>query len=271
MPDPFRRGDPFERNEGEALWPERFPLRFLNNARASLGSYLFAGMYQQEPTAAGGNHFKEDWFTHRFLDAGSRWRLGQRSFDKSDCPIFATCDPAASEHEAADHTAIGVWTVTPANDLLLLEMVRGRFGVAGIVPELLRICQRWQPGWIAVESTGFQVSIVHEARRTPGIAPVREISHEGKGKLVRATPAIILAESNKLWLPMEGAWIKPFIDELVRFTGLHDQEDDQVDVTAYAVWQMPRMRMDDADPISERMEERDDAHAESLGLWGRGR
>src|SRR5207247_2394222 len=106
---------------------------------------------------------------------------------------------------------------------------------------LAQVCRRWDPGWIAVEATGFQVSIVHQARRTPGLPPVREIDHEGKGKLSRATPAIIHAEAGKLWLPAEGPWIKPYIDELVRFTGLHDAEDDQVDVTAYAVWQMPHL------------------------------
>jgi hypothetical protein len=42
----------------------------------------------------------------------------------SDSAVFVTCDPAASEHNS-DDTAIGVWTVTPENDLLLLEVVRG--------------------------------------------------------------------------------------------------------------------------------------------------
>ena len=57
------------------------------------------------------------------------------------------------------------------------------------------------------------------------------------------------------------------------FTGLDDQEDDQVDVTAYAVWQMPRIMNDSADNGAERREERMDdvSQAESLGLWGRGR
>ena len=261
-----------DRVPGEALWPERFPLRFLNSARASLGAYLFAGMYQQQPTTAGGNHFKEDWFGHRFQDAGNYWRLGDRRHLKAGCTVFATCDPAESERETGDHTAIGVWAVTPGNDLLALNMVRGRFGVEGIVPELARVCARWQPEWLAVEATGFQVSLVHQARRTAGLPPVREISHEGKGKLVRATPAIVLAESGKLWLPTEAPWVGAYIDELVKFTGLTDQEDDQVDATAYAVWQMQRMHVED-EP-NERTRERIEAehsHAEALGLWGRGR
>ncbi len=151
-------------------------------------------------------------------------------------------------------------------------MIRGRFGVEGIVPELARVCVRWQPEWLAVEATGFQVSLVHQARRTPGLPPVREISHEGKGKLVRATPAIVLAESGKLWLPTEAPWVGAYIDELVKFTGLTDQEDDQVDATAYAVWQMQRMHVvDEPDERPRERAEEERSHAETLGLWGRGR
>jgi predicted phage terminase large subunit-like protein len=251
----------------------------MDSAR-SLGAYFFAGMYQQLPTPDGGNHFKEHWFGKRFDDAGKYWLPGDsvnsvgqvadlpRRFSKADCAVFVTCDPAASEHNSADHTAIGVWTVTPENDLLLLDVVRGRFGVDRIVPELLAVCRRWKPGWIALEANGFHVAIAQAARRVPCMAPIRQISHEGKGKLVRATPAIILAESGRLWLPRSAEWLKPFIDELLCFTGRDDRADDQVDMTAYAAWQV-RQVFDDPDPprIEDRPIER--SHAAERGLWGR--
>ena len=191
-----------------------------------------------------------------------------RRFSKSDCAVFVTCDPAASERNSADHTAIGVWTVTPENDLLLLEVVRGRFGVDRIVPELLAVCRRWNPGWIALEANGFQVAIVQAARGVAGMAPIRQISHEGKGKLVRATSAIILAESGKLWLPRSAEWIKAFIDELVRFTGRDDRADDQFDMTAYAAWQV-RQVFDDPDPPLIEVRPHESSHAAELGMWGR--
>ncbi len=228
-------------------------------------------MYQQLPTPEGGHHFNERWFQQRFDDGGTHWLLGDlrgRPFSKADCPVFVTCDPAASERNAADHTAIGVWAVSPENDLLLLDVVRGRFGVDRIVPELLTVCRRWEPGWIAVEATGFQVAIVKAARGVGGMAPIRELSHEGKGKLVRATPAIILCSSGKLWLPRSADWIRAYIDEMVRFTGRDDREDDQVDMTAYAAWQLRRVFTDDAPPLIEQCPN-SGSHAADRGLWGR--
>jgi hypothetical protein len=58
----------------------------------------------------------------------------------------------------------------------LLEVVRGRFGVDRIVPELLAVCRRWNLGWIALEANGFQVAIVQAARGVAGMAPIRQIS-----------------------------------------------------------------------------------------------
>ncbi len=255
-----------DRAPGEPLWPERFGLPYFETARATQGSGLYAGMYQQSPIVAGGNRFKEDWFQQRYTDEGDSWQLGVSSIRKASCTIFITCDPAASAKPEADHTAIGVWAVTPSSDLLLLEMDRGRMGIEAIVPCLKRVCRRWQAEWIAVEANGFQVSIVNEARRIPGLPPIREISHEGKGKLARASPAIFLAEAGQLWLPCEAEWVKPYIDELVRFNGFEDKEDDQVDVTAYAVWQMRGTQTVEDTRVSLGEYT---SNAEANGMWGR--
>ena len=137
-----------------------------------------------------------------------------------------------------------------------------------IVPELLAVCRRWNPGWIALEANGFQVAIVQAARGVAGMAPIRQISHEGKGKLVRATSAIIKAQMGQLWLPRSAKWIKAYVDELVRFTGRDDRADDQVDMTAYAVWQMSQVCDNLAPPLIEDRPN-EGSHAEELGMWGR--
>ena len=237
-------GDP--RQPTQSLWEDRYGRDFLRAARSTLGSRQFDALYQGNPTQEGGNHFQEAWFrpvwswaaVHQEQDSYAlKWPDGRRELHYlHQCPRFAVVDPAASEKQAADFTAIGVFARTPTNDLLVLDMVRERLGVDRIVPRLLEVCRAWRPEWVGMESTGFQVAVANAARRTPGMPAVRDLSHQGKGKLVRATPAIIKAEAGQILLPAEAvAWKKPFVDELIQFTGDGDAHDDQVDVLAYAV------------------------------------
>ena len=50
------------RREGEALWPERFPLEDLNRKRQLVGGAAWASLYQQRPAAAEGAIFKRGWW-----------------------------------------------------------------------------------------------------------------------------------------------------------------------------------------------------------------
>lgn len=266
------------RQEGEALWPKRFPREFLDSARVTLGSAMFAGNYQGTPVVAGGNHFKEHWFKRRWQDAGNCFRVEQPSGDwdsyaKSDCTVFATCDPASSAKATADNCAILVWAVTPHNDLLLLDMRSERLGLEKIVPKLLEVSGTWRPTWIGLEADGFQVGVVNEARKKQGMPPVRALSHEGKGKLARAHGAIVMAESGKIVLPAVAPWIKRYLDVLTRFTGIGDEHDDEVDCTSYAVSEAPSMfREAQRAKVEPKPEDKPrNSAAGNRGLFGRGR
>ena len=77
-----------------------------------------------------------------------------------------------------------------------------------------------------------------------------------------------VAQSDKVWLPRSAKWIKAFIDELVRFTGRDDRADDQVDMTAYAAWQVRQVFNDAAVPLIE-VRPNEGSRAAELGMWGR--
>jgi predicted phage terminase large subunit-like protein len=232
--------DPLGRKPGEALWPDRYPIEALNEIKATQGSMWFQAMYQQSPTLPEGNLFRRSWFK-RFAADGDQYALdGGRVFSRRACYRFLTVDPAASEKQTADYTAIGVFAVTPENDLLALDMVRERLGVEGIVPRLRRLSELYHPDFVVMEANGFQVALAKEAKRTQGLPAIREVTPEGKGKLVRATPAIIRAESGQIFLPRQAAWVECFLDEMTTFTGMDDRHDDQVDVLAYAARQISK-------------------------------
>ena len=61
--------DPLGRVEGEALWPEKYPIGVLKRIRANLGSYEFDALYQQRPQRAEGTLIKARQI--RVVDEGS--------------------------------------------------------------------------------------------------------------------------------------------------------------------------------------------------------
>jgi predicted phage terminase large subunit-like protein len=270
------------RLSGQPLWPEGILNEtFLQSQLASMGTFQFTGLYQQLPIVAGGNHFKEEWFKGkpRWKDWGTHFQVGMNRFAKGACTIFGTCDPAATEKRTSDHTAMGIWAMTPANDLLALHVQRGRYGVEHISKELLKVSRIFRPEFWAIEADGWQVAVTRAARCTDGMPPIREVYSEGKGKLQKAMPGIILAESGKFILPEDAEWIKPFLNELYKFTGVDDREDDFVDCYSTAATQVPRLYVDLEDPVQvPHMRDDEDrffepeeynSHAGELGMFGR--
>lgn len=237
-------GDP--RLPTQSLWEARYGRDFLKNARSTLGTAQFEALYQGSPTQEGGNWFKEAWFAPKWSlggvhgDSGEsyvlRWPDGRSNLYYWDnLNRFVIIDPAASEKQAADYTAMGVFATTPTNELLVLDVVRERLSLDRILPRLKELNLKWRPHWIGMEANGFQVALSNEAKHMQGMPAVLELSHRGKGKVVRATPAIIKAEGGGILLPERAEWKKKFLEELVQFTGDGDKHDDQVDVLAYAV------------------------------------
>lgn len=233
--------DPLGRQPGEALWPEQIPAAMLEEIRQTQGNFWFEAQYQGNPVLPDGNLFKRSWF-RRFTRLqpphGVRLDTGEEIPDALLWKMVVV-DPAASEEQTSDYSAIGVFTVVPGNRLLVEEVVRERIPLEGILPRLAGVCARHNPSFVAMEANGFQVFLAKEAKKMETMPAIREVKPEGKGKLVRATPAIIRAEAGQVFLPAgEPPWLNPFVEELVAFTGLDDPHDDQVDVLAYGVLQM---------------------------------
>ena len=53
-----------QRPAGELLWPERFSAEVLSELKTGLGSWAFAGQYQQNPSPLEGTIIKRDWIHH---------------------------------------------------------------------------------------------------------------------------------------------------------------------------------------------------------------
>lgn len=233
--------DPLGRKPGEALWPEQVTLEQLHISRHK--NPFWEAAWQQEPRDEEGGHFSPGlWPRYGSVERG--WWLpvkGERRIARRDETfIIISVDWAASEKKRSDYTCIGVYGLTPYNNVLVLEIINDHFPLENAVPKLAEVCRKWRPGLVVVESTGFQTAMAIECRKYLEIPEPRQVSPHGHTKLQRAFPAITLGQGGGIYLPAEDercAWVDAFEDQLIDFTGDDDEHDDQVDSLAYMALQ----------------------------------
>lgn len=207
--------DPLQRELGEALWPEQYPIERLLEIKNTLGSREWAALFQQSPTAEDGNIFKRAEFMWWDKDS------------PPDCDyVIQSYDTAFSVKTSADPTAIQTWGVFNRDDgphAILLNRVNRRMEF----PELRRTAQElykdWKPDLVLIEKKASGQSLTQDLRRA-GI-PVVEYSPD-RDKVSRAHAISPLVESGRVWLPRR-AWAEELVDQLIAFpNGRHDDDVD---------------------------------------------
>lgn len=88
--------EPPYRKQDEPLWPGKFSLDKLKSIRASIGSYEWSALYQQEPVDEASQEFKKNWYQYRELE----------EVNKMVTRKFATIDTALSKHAKSDSTGV---------------------------------------------------------------------------------------------------------------------------------------------------------------------
>ena len=90
--------------EGELLFPDRFPLEVVERDEKAMGPYATAGQYQQQPEPRGGGIIKDHW-----------WQL----WDKKEYPpieyIVASLDTAYTTKAENDFSALTIWGIFSAS------------------------------------------------------------------------------------------------------------------------------------------------------------
>ena len=104
MPTKLGYEDPRE-DEGELLFPERFPLDVVERDEKVMGPYATAGQFQQTPEPRGGGVIKREW-----------WQL----WEKDEFPpceyIIASLDTAYTTKAENDYSAMSVWGIFSGGD-----------------------------------------------------------------------------------------------------------------------------------------------------------
>lgn len=184
--------------------------------------------------AVSGGRFLPHWWRY-YTRRGRFLLLGpSHAVHLDTCSVFLTVDPAASEKTTADYTVISAWAVTPCHNLVWLGCVRDRWEIPDIVPRVQAAYRRWGARWVGIEVVASNAGVYQLARRTEMVC--RQLSPKGADKLVRATPAMILAQTGRVWLPAPeadpGFPLDDVVGELTRFTGTDEDAHDDICLAA---------------------------------------
>jgi len=223
--------DPLGREEGEALWPDRFDEVELENKRAQMGSRVFESLYQQNPSPPEGAGIKRLWW---------KWYDTAPKLDEFD-QIIQSWDPTFDNADSSDYVVGQVWGRL-GRDFYALDCVRQRLDTPETIRAIKQICEQYPQArtkLIERSASGFAIIQLLQ-REMRGITPV---GTKGKSKETRlhwgVNSVAAVIERGQAWLPRGVSWAATLVDEAAQFP--HGTHDDMVDAMVQAITHlMPR-------------------------------
>jgi predicted phage terminase large subunit-like protein len=224
-------GDPLGREEGEALWPEKYTDVTLERIRANVGNYDWSALYQQLPRPHEGGFFEEgDFALADAVPEGLFWmRYVDLALGRTQASDWNTCAAVALDQYGVVwiRDMIRVHELTAFLDQLESWMVSDR--ELGVL-------------W-GVEDVAFQSLVWMDLMKRPRLAGTAITRVKPEGDKVARARALQTRAQQGLVRVVRGKWLRAFFDELADFpTGRHDDQVDTVSGGLQMVSRMSRVR-----------------------------
>lgn len=210
-------------------FPNVLPQDEIDFRRSMLRKDIFACQYLLDPVPREDAIFKEEYFTRlprAAIPDGTRYYI----------LVDQAGDPTADQEQKrdSDYTGMVVWGVTPNQDLILMDVFRGRVNPTEAVEQLLVLYYRHRPKIIGIEKAGVGNLgfFVREALRRDGEFPlVEDVAPKGRSKYQRVMELEPLARRRKIYFCESAQATDVFVDEATRFPKA--KHDDVIDAAAY--------------------------------------
>lgn len=238
--------------EGELLFPSRFPLDVVERDERAMGPYASAGQFQQSPEPRGGGIIKRDW-----------WQLWSESSYPPMDYIIASLDTAYTTKTENDPSAMTVWGVFSGGSqaatasrvasrdgetvsnvvrtyseehprVMLMAAWQERLEIHELVEKVRQTMQTYRVDKLLVENKASGHSVAQEIRRVYGYDDfaVQLIDPKGQDKMSRLYSVQHIFSEGLIFAP-DRSWSDMVINQVAQFPrGKHD---DLVDSASMAV------------------------------------
>lgn len=215
--------DPMGRKFGEPLWPERFDLDFLNQAKR-LNPKGFSALYQGSPSPDDGDYFKREWL---------------KFYTPSELPrnlrIYVASDHAVSTDQERDATCLLPVGVDEEDNIWVLPDVWWRRADTETVVEgMIDLMRRRTPLMWWAESGHITKSIGPFLRKRMAERQIYCAIDEvvpTKDKQTRAQSIRARMSMGKVFFPRFATWWGDAQDEILKFPS--SSHDDFIDALAH--------------------------------------
>ena len=227
--DVFIRGAYNE--DGSTYYPEMLSQKKLAQLRRLEGSYTFSSFYLNNPVDSENVLIKQSEI-HYYggeCPCGDIHRLPSRG----ELSVFVACDPAFSQSQRADFSAIVTVGVDQDNCWWVLETKHGRWRVDELIARLFDTYKRWTPDSMSLEVLSAAQSLIHavhnESAETGVFLPLREIKSKGGMDKQGRLRAVLQPRFQQTKVFVKQDQIE-LVDELTRYP--NSKHDDVIDALA---------------------------------------
>ena len=219
--------DPLGRAEGEALWPESYPVDELSTIRRSIGDRDWSALYQQRPSAAEGSIFKrQHWQYYEPIEVAPRALLESLKIYN----VIQAWDTAFKAKETSDYSA-GVTIGVSDTRYYVLDVWRHRLEYPELKDAIKAQANKWGVTSILIEDGASGQSLIQDLQRSTRL-PIVPVKAD-RDKVSRAHAVTPTHAASLCYLPNNAHWVSDFVDELAAFPSA--PHDDQVDAFVHAL------------------------------------
>lgn len=208
------------REEGEALWPWKYPKKELEKIKATVGSYEWNALFQQRPRPPEGQIFKRAYWKY-YKQAPPRFN-----------ELIQSWDCTFKDLETSDYVVGQVWGRAGA-EFYLLDQTRGKMNLKATMQAIRNMTAKWPKAYAKlIEDKANGTAVIELLKKEiSGLIP---INPQG-GKEVRAAAVEPLLEAGNVYIPDPSIapWINDYVEEAAAFP--NGSNDDQVDCTTQAL------------------------------------